>query len=240
MNLFIKNLFIRNWELKLFSLVIAFTLWIILIPDEKIFSQKPLTIPLEPYSIPAGVELVVRPPMTIEVEVRAPKRLIDQITPTNLVARLNLERATIYQEEYPLNKKMINIPPGAEVLIVNPNKVYLKLETTKAIMLDIEPNIIGELKEGFKIEKIEVEPQRVLVEGAESKIKETDKVRTIPVDISSITQTTEIEAELILPDPDLRLITSRRIMIKITIQEVVKEEAKEKKDEEKVIFLLES
>ncbi|MFB0565977.1 MAG: YbbR-like domain-containing protein [Candidatus Aminicenantaceae bacterium] len=228
MRRFIKNIFLRNWGLKLFSLILALILWLTLIPEEKIFSEKTLTIPLEPHNIPAEMELVKKPPATIDIVIRAPIRLIDQITPANVVAKLNLEKATVIQEEYPLNTTMISLPQGAEVIRISPNKVNLGLEKTREVMLEVEANIIGELAEGLKIEKIEVIPPAVKVVGAESKIRDKDKVRTSPIDISSLTQSTEFEADFILPNPDLRLASSPlKAKIKITVQE-------EKTDEEKI------
>jgi YbbR domain-containing protein len=165
------------------------------------------------------MELVTKPPATIDVVIRAPNRIIDQITPTNVVAKLDLEKATVIQEEYPLYETMISVPSGAEVIKVSPNKVNLRLEKTREIMLDVEPNIIGKLAAGLKIEKIEVTPPRVKVIGAESKIRDRDKVRTSPIDISDLTETSEFQADLILPNPDLRLASSpTNVKIKITIQ----------------------
>jgi hypothetical protein len=60
----IRNLFLRNWELKLLSLIIAFVVWISLIPEEKTFSEKTLTIPLETHNIPTDMELVEKPDST--------------------------------------------------------------------------------------------------------------------------------------------------------------------------------
>jgi len=215
----IKNIFLRNWGLKLISLILALILWLTLMPEEKIFSEKTLTIPLEPHNIPAETELVEKPPATIDVVIRAPIRLIDQINPANVVAKLSLEKATVIQEEYPLNTTMISIPQGAQVVRISPNKVNLRLEKTKEVMLEVVPNIIGELPEGFKIENIEVIPSSVKVIGVESKIKDKGKVRTNPIDISNLTQSTEFEADFILPNPDLRLASSSsKVKIKITIQ----------------------
>jgi len=221
MRKYLRNLFLRNWALKLVAFILALVLWLTLIPEEKIFSEKTLTIPLETFNIPTEMELVQKPSPTIDVTIRAPNRLINQITSANVFAKLNLERATFIQEEYPLNKTMISIPEGAEVIKISPNKVNLKLEKTKQAMLDVVPNIIGKLQEGFKIEKIDVSPTSVLVKGPESKIKEKDKVRTSPVDISSLTQSVELEADLILPKPDLRLASSQT---KVKISIVIKEE----------------
>ena len=104
----------------------------------------------------------------------------------------------------------------------------LKLERTKEVILQVEPSLTGELQEGFKLEKIEVVPAEVLIKGPESKVKETFKVRTSPVDLSSLTQSKELEADLILPSPDLKLASS---LTKVKVRVVISED-KEKKTEE--------
>jgi len=232
MRRFIKNLFLKNWGLKLFSFLLALVLWLTLIPPEKTFSEKTLTVPLELHNIPSETELVEKPPSTVDVKIRAPQRIINQITPATVHVVLNLEKASVDQREYPLNKNMVSIPGGAEVKDIHPSQVNLRLERTKEIMLEVVPNIIGELKEGLKIVKIEVIPPEVLIKGPESKVNDNDKVRTGRLDISSLTQSTELEADLILPNPDLRLATSQtKVKIRIIIQEENAEEKNEKKKE---------
>ena len=154
----IRNLFLRNWELKLLSVLIAFVVWLSLIPEEKTFSEKTLTIPLETHNIPADMELVEKPDSTVDVTIRAPNRMINEISAANVFAKLNLSRASIMQQEYPLNETMISIPTGAEVVRISPTMVRLKLERTTELSLDIVPNIIGQAKEGYGIAKIEVQP----------------------------------------------------------------------------------
>jgi len=217
----IRNLFLRNWELKLLSLLIAFFVWLSLIPEEKTFSEKTLNIPLETHNIPADMELVEKPDPTVDVTIRAPNRMIDEISAANVFAKLNLSRASILQQEYPLNETMISIPTGAEVVRISPAMVRLKLERTREVSLDIVPNIIGQAKEGYGIAKIEVSPPRVLVKGPESKFGQKDRVSTSPVDISELTSSTEVEADLILPKPELRLTSPRaKVRIRIFMEEI--------------------
>lgn len=227
MKIYLRNLIFKNWGLKLFSLILALILWTNLIPPEKIFSEKTLTISLETHNLPQDMELVKKPTATIDVTIRAPNRYIDQITATNAVAELNLANASLFQEDYTLNESMISMPTGvrATVIKITPNTVNLKLEKSIEIMLDVEPDIIGDLIEGLKIERIEVDPAQVPIKGAESKVREDYKVRTTPIDISTLMQTTELEADLILPSPDLRFATSLT-KVKVTIFIVEEEPAR--------------
>lgn len=227
MKIYLRNLIFKNWGLKLFSLLLALILWTTLIPPEKIFSEKTLTISLETHNLPQDMELVKKPTATIDVTIRAPNRYIDQITSTNAVAELNLANASLFQEDYTLNESMISMPAGvrATVIKITPNTVNLKLEKSIEIMLDVEPDIIGDPIEGLKIERIEVDPAQISIKGAESKVREDYKVRTTPIDISTLMQTTELEADLILPSPDLRFATSLT-KVKVTIFIVEEEPAR--------------
>ena len=234
MKRFLKNLFLKNWGLKLFSFLLALILWLTLITPEKVFSEKSLTIPLELHNIPPEMELMERPLATIDVKIRASKSLINAITSANVHAVLNLEKASLDQEDYPLNKSMISIPSGAEVREIYPSQVSLKLERTKEILLDVEANIIGKLKQGLKLENIGIFPPQVIIKGPESKVKDDHKVRTSPIDISAVTETTEFEADLILPNPDLRLASSQtKVRVRILIQEENPEANKGKKKTQK-------
>jgi YbbR domain-containing protein len=215
----IRDLFVRNWGLKLFAALLALALWLILIPEEKTYSEKTLTVPLETRNIPPDMELVEKPAASVDVTVRARMRIIDQITPASVVAKLDLEKATIYQEEYPLNQSMISLPPGAEVLRITPSKVDLRLENTAQISLDIVPTLIGKPAEGLKLLKVEVVPPQVEVKGPESKILKTDKVTTTPINLAALTDSTEIDADLILPRPEMRLVTPQtKVRVKIQME----------------------
>jgi len=216
----IKSYLTDNWILKLVSLFIALILWFTLIPEEKTFQEKTLSVRLEIHNIPSHLELVERPPQYINVTVRAPNRLIPQISSANVYGILDLQRASVAQSLYSLNRNMVNIPEGAEVKDISPSQVNLKFERTKQVMLEVEANLIGTLPEGYLLTKVEVLPLQVAVKGPESKVQENIKVQTSPIDISTLTQSTEVEAELILPDSALQLASFETVVrVKLFIQE---------------------
>lgn len=221
----LKNIFLKNWGLKLFSFLLAVLIWFAIIPKEKVFSEKILTVPLELHNIPSNMEVVEKPVSTVDIKIRAPQRLINDLSQANVHAVLDLRNASIDEREYPLNKNMISLPGGAEVKDVYPSQVNLQLEGIKEVMMKIEPNFIGKLKKGLKLEKYELIPSEIPVKGPESKVKNKDKVRTAPIDLSSITQSGEVEAELLLPNPGLKLAT---LKTKVTIRLFIQGEAEEK------------
>lgn len=197
----------RDWKLKLVSLGLALGLWLLLVPSEKMLSEKSLTIPLETRNVPAGVEIVERTVPTIDVTVRAPHRLLDEIGPSSLVASLDLERATVLQQEYALNTSVIALPAGAEVVKISPSKVTIRLEKTAEALLEVHATVRGKPAKGFRVARIEIEPAKVAVQGPESRVKAGDAAVTAPIDVAGIAQSTVFDADIILPRPELRFVT---------------------------------
>lgn len=222
----------RDWQLKLVSLGLAVGMWLMLVPAEKMSSEKSLTIPLEPRNVPAGLEIVQRPVPAIDVTVRAPKRLLGEIGPSSLVAGLDLDRATVLQQEYALNASMIALPPGAEVVKISPSKVTIKLERTAEAVLEVHATVRGKPSAGFRVARIEIEPANVAVQGPESRVKASDPAITAPVDIAGLAQSTIFNADIILPRPELRFVspqTSARITVIIEADKAPAVPAKKKK-----------
>jgi YbbR domain-containing protein len=219
MKRYLKGLVVRNWGLKLVSLVLALALWLVLVPADKILAEKTLTVPLEMRDIPENMEIVERSVSTVDVTVRAPSRILDQISPSTVSARLGLEKATVYQLEYPLNKSIISLPDEADVIEVRPNKVQIKLEWTREATLDVHPSIRGKVAAGFRIVKIEVDPKQVIVSGPESRVKTKEPVTTAPVDVTDLNRTKDFEVDLILPRAELRLVSSQTsAVVRVTVE----------------------
>jgi hypothetical protein len=199
----------RDWKLKLVSLGLALGLWLLLVPSEKVSSEKSLTIPLEPRNVPAGLEIVQRPVPAIDVTLRAPKRLLGEIGPSSLAASLDLDRATVLQQEYALNASMIALPPGAEVVKISPSKVTIRLERTAEAVLEVHATVRGKPAAGVRVARIEIEPANVAVQGPESRVKASETAVTAPVDIAGLAQSTVFDADIILPRPELRFVSSQ-------------------------------
>lgn len=229
MNRLIRNIFLRNWGLKLFSFLLAVVIWFILIPEEKMSADKIVTVPLELHNIPQNMEVVEKPDSPVNIRIKAPRRLINDISPANVHAVLDLQDAGVEDTLFPLSNSMTSIPPGAEVIDISPGQVNLKLEMIKELLLEVEAALTGTIKEGFILEKTEVIPSQVRVRGPESKITDKHKVRTSPVDISSFTESIEVLVDLILPNPDLKLVSSdTKVILRLTILTEQTEEEKKK------------
>jgi len=202
----IKELVTRNWELKLLALFLSLVLWIVLIPEEKSFAEKNLVVSLELVNIPPEVEVVESPDTSLNLKIRARKRILNELGPEDFSVQLDMSKASIYQQEYPVDANMIKAPSEVEIVSFAPVYVHVKLEKTRKIEMDVVPTIIGRPPDGYRISKVEVTPAKVMVAGPESKVRPRDKVITSPIDASVLTESIILEVDLILPRPELRLL----------------------------------
>ena len=218
MKRYISRYISKNWGLKLASLFLALILWFTLIPEEKTFSEKTLTVPLEIHNIPSTFEIVERPLQFVDVTIKAPNRLIPQISSANVHAVLDLQKASIAQTRYSLNPSMVSIPVGAEVKEIYPSQLSLKMELTEELLVNVEAVFVGTLQEGYKLSRIEIVPPQVLIKGPRSKLNENLKVQTSSIDRSLLIRNMEIEVDL-FPPKDLRLMSpEEKVIVRLHIQ----------------------
>ncbi len=214
-----KRYFTKNWALKIISLFLAIFLWLTLIGEEKNKSEKTLTVPLEIHNRPEYLMLVERPPQTVDLIIRASNRMLPEISALNVHVALDLSRASVAQSQYALNQNMVSLPAGAEVKEISPSLVNLKWEIRKDILVPIEPDTHGELPEGLNLVNIVCVPSKVMIYGPESKIKDTLKVKTSLIDLSQVQGSMEIPTNLILPDPDLRMVDSgTKVQVRLVVE----------------------
>jgi len=220
----LRNLVVRNWPLKLLAFFVALVLWLIFIPETKINAEKTLAVRLEVRNVPREMELVERPTETVDITVRAPNRILNEITPSNVFVRLDLQGATIYQKDFPLSRGMVILPPGAEVVGITPIQVSLKLELAREVQLEVFPVIVGNPAAGFRVGRVEVTPDHVLVRGPESKVRSRDRVTTTPVDVTGLSQSAVFEREMIMPKPELSLVSPfGQIKVSVQIERIEEE-----------------
>jgi len=216
---FLRDLFTRNWSLKLIAFVCAVILWMSLVPEEKIHGERTLSVPLETRNIPADMELVEKSVSSVDITLRAPNRLLGQLTAADIEAVLDLKKATAAPEDFALAPSMVIVQPDVNVVRVFPTKVHIRLERTNEIEMDIAPAIVGKVLAGFSIAKIEVTPSKTKVRGPESKFRPLDKLRTAAVDVTDLAATAEFDADLIVPRPDLRIASGPgRVKVRVVVR----------------------
>jgi len=185
-----KKLLLDNWGLKLISLTIAFALWVFVISiddpvDDKTFNNIKVKL--------VNTELITDDNMVYEVlestdilrsvTFEAPKSIREKIEVGDIIAEADLNELTT-TDTVPIR---FSCPKYRDVTNISGNIGYVKLdiEEKTSKWIDITYNLVGEVAEGYVINSINLDQNRLEIEGPASKIAEVTKA-VVDVNVAGI------------------------------------------------------
>lgn len=123
---FLRRYILRNWHLKLLSLVLAFLLWSAITGEPP--AEVGFTIPLELHNIPAGLIVVGDVPASVQVRLHGPGPLVRRLGSGDIVVALDLAGRARGEHAFTLKPEDVAVPYGVRVIRLSPSQVRLRLE----------------------------------------------------------------------------------------------------------------
>jgi hypothetical protein len=187
----------KNLKLKFVSLLLAVLLQLYLISPRN-FDQATLRVPVEILNVPPSVMLVDPSPTEVfcNIKVRGPKPIIEQIQSNNFRLIYNYPRENKTSFTVIPNPDDLRLPPGAQVLEVEPSKFDLRYEKIVKKEVGVNPKGLFVAAKGFKIAKITAEPAVVTLRGPEGEVRGISKLETDYREIRDLKQSEAIEVPL--------------------------------------------
>ena len=106
--------------------------------------ERSLRAPLELRNRPSQLELVEDPPSTVDVRVRGAASLLSQLTPSDVVAELDLSFAKTGRRYFPVTRAQVRVPFGVEVADITPGTISLRFEPSLSRRVPVVPMLDGE------------------------------------------------------------------------------------------------
>lgn len=197
----------RDLPLKGLSLLIALLL-AYAVHSAGNASVVSLFVPLEVKNAPDDKILVKPTKRGVQVTIKGPSFLVGPLasSPPPLQARLPDDvddRVTVS-----LKASDISLPHSVEVLSIEPQQVDLFFDSIERREVKIEVPRFGQLPSSLVLESIEVAPKTVTVKGPKSEVKQLKAIETEPVNVSEISQTTELTRQLRSPGSSVTMSTT--------------------------------
>jgi YbbR domain-containing protein len=176
----LRRIFVENLGLKLVSLVLAITLFV-LVRGEKDAQTSGFVKVI--YGYPSDRVLITDPPDRVRLLVRGPWSRINRFKERDLdPIRIDLGPAAT--GEFKFQDDMIKLPPGLRVVSFNPPSVKLEFEPRITRAIPIQPSLEGMPAHGYRVESTDVEPSSASVTGAQSVVSPITHVGTELVRVS--------------------------------------------------------
>lgn len=186
-----KELLFNNWGLKLISLSIAFALWFVVISindpvDDKTFTNIKVSLENTELLTDKGkvYEVLEGTNQLRTVTFNAPKSVREKIEASDIIAEADFNDMTS-TDTVPIK---FSCPKYSnDVTDITGNISYVKLNVEEKISkwIDIKYNPIGEVAEGYVVNNVSLDQNRLEITGPASKVKEVARA-VVDVNVTDI------------------------------------------------------
>ena len=203
----------NNIGLKIVALAFAFLLWFVVVniddPIDNKTYQVNVTV-LNPDVITnAGKSYqVVDNTGSVAVTVKARRKVLSKITPSNIVATADLKE--MQDTSVPIRISISGYEGQYESASANPRNIQVKVENTQKKTFPITGVATGKTRAGFVVGELVPSPTTIDVSGPESLIAKINKV-VAKVDVSELAMDTSLETKVLYYDAADNLIDQSRL-----------------------------
>lgn len=204
----LHQIFIEDWVMKLFALLITLGLWFAITglraPVETRLENTTLALRL-----PNEIQMVNSPAETVDLVVTGDKTAIAQINKSNLIVSLDLTdiKAGDHIVELSPDNVTVDLPGGTKLKQILPNNINVKLENVEQREVPVKAALDGNVADDFEVYSASVIPAKVRVRGPQSLIRSLDFVSTEDIDIQKRAQDfTAEQVPLKVPNPKITVL----------------------------------
>lgn len=209
-----KERLTNNWGLKILAFFIAVMLWFIVVNidnpiKQKVYADIPVTvINTEVLAEEQQTFQIVDDTHTISVTVTAQRKVLQKISPDDIVAVADMKELTL-KTQIPIDVTVIG--HKVESAVASPRNLQVKLEEELTKKFPIIPTTTGTVRDGYALGKIEAVPEKVTIRGPKSVIEQISRVEA-SVNVSGLSQDQTLSSELVLYDKNNDEIEQKLLM----------------------------
>lgn len=182
------------------SFILAFLFWSTVVLTQSELKEMIYTVPVEYISMPKNFTIVGEKPSEITLSLLGKTADFNQINPTQLRAVIDLSKITPGEKNIQINDENLELPKQVRLTRTKPATIHLIIIEMQEAEAEIDPQFIGSLPAGFKIDSLKVNPNSITVLAPADYIQEKlIRLLTTPIYLDNIRQSATIFCNLIAP-----------------------------------------
>lgn len=215
----------KNWSLKLFSLLVAAMLSYYVHSDtnEGVIG---VSVPVELKGLPADKMVIYPLIRQAQVSIKGPSFLLSQIYASPPSFRVKIPEEAGNRFVAVLNKKDLTLPPTVQVMRVEPPEIEFTFDKLIKKIVPVQVTQIGTVGEGFKVSSITANPPQVTLSGPLTELMNVSRVETEPIDLREMNANTERDVAVRYMGKQSEISNS---MVKVIVNVEAVEQDKDKK-----------
>jgi YbbR domain-containing protein len=188
----------RAYQIRYFllALAIAAALWGMSHGSSKI--ERGFDIPVAFAGMPEELVITRKSTEVINIRVLGPRAALRDISTKDLEYAVNLEGAKPGKAVYLVDETTLVMPQGARILSRSPATIELDFERKSRKSVRVRADLEGEPAVGFAFTEVEIDPPRIWLEGARSKVLRLTEVMTETIDVAGLSESLERDVRLSL------------------------------------------
>jgi len=212
---------LSNLWLKLLSLLLAVTVWFVVsTPRREPVSERAFAAPLSLVRMPRELAITTPVPDSVTVRLRGRASELRSLSSQNLEVTLDLNWVTPGEASITMGRQAINVPPGIEVVAMEPSKVRFRVEQLRQKLVAVRPLLIGQPPRGYIAGDPTVNPDHALVQGPISLVRNLEDVATERIIMTGRTDSFVQNVSIVTDSPLVRVIdpTLTQVMVPVTAE----------------------
>ncbi len=169
-----------NIRTILLAFILAVAVWISAVtaadPDE---IRAPLAVPLEIIGQDSSLVITNEIPSTIEVTLRAPRSVWEQLTTQENPVRAILDISNLSAGEHAQDIQIQIAVRPTQLVLSNPSSVSVTLERLAARSLPVDLSLSGQPAVGYQAGDPEIDAELVVISGPESLVNQVERARIL-------------------------------------------------------------
>lgn len=210
---FLVRVFIDELPIKVLSMVLAITLFMLVRNDKDSSSSAYVKVL---YTLPDNRVLVSDPPTEVKVKVSGPWPKLQHLDQKLEPIRVDLNH--VHANEVHLDEDLIKLPLGVRLAQITPAEVHVETEPRVVREVPVQPILEGEPAEGYRVAHVVAEPATVEIDGAKSEVDAMRRVPTRPLRIVDARGPEHGEAQLEPPPAHTRFVNQGPITVSVDVQ----------------------
>jgi YbbR domain-containing protein len=207
-----------NLGLKIFSLLFAVALWLIVARDP--IAEVAITVPIEFHHVPENLDINSENIPTAQVRVRGAARLVHGLRPEEVHVEVDLAGAKPGERTFDLTAQQVHQPTDLQVVQVVPSQFRISLDSILTRTVEVRPRVTGNFASGLRIARIEVSPSAVTISGPRSRVEKVESATTDPIDASGVVTNQAFSANVYVSDPLIQIVHPVPVHVTVIMDKV--------------------
>ncbi len=208
----------KNLRYAVLAIVISLILWSIAHGSSSV--ERGYDIPVVFHDLPDTLVITDQSDREINIRVLGSRVALRNLSPSKMEYVVDVSGAKAGRTLHEVDVSRLDMPRGVRIVSRSPAQIDARFEARGHKTVRIRADLEGEPAEGFVLTSVELDPPRVRLTGARSRVMRLSEVVTETIDVSGLEAPVERQVKLSLGSDHVWMEDDKPVSVRIGIEPV--------------------